>query len=112
MGRLKLMEVRWPVSPISRRARLKPSSEYFQCYALHDPGTSQAILGQLKSGLQALSRLGITECGWGWQWAAPFWSLQQQEVCCPGYTQNARYALPAGVLFQERFEVSQHHSCL
>lgn len=72
----------------------------------------KAILGQLKSGLQALSRLGIIECGWGWRWAVPFWSLPEQEVCCPGHTQNPRYALPTGVLFQERSEVSQHRSSL
>ena len=102
----------WPFSPVSRRARPKASSECFQCYALHEPGTSQAILGQLKSGLQALSWLGITECGWGWRWAVPFWSLQEQEVCCPGHTHYARYALPTGVLFQERSEVSQYHSSL
>lgn len=41
---------------------------------------------------------------------APFWSLKEQEVCCPGHTQNASYTFVTRVLFQDRSKVSQDPS--
>lgn len=69
------------------------------------PGTAQVWAPGLES------RLGITECGWGWRWAVPFWSLPEQEgVCCPGHTQNPRYALPHRSFISGTSLRSQHRS--
>lgn len=111
MSRLSPREVRQLAKDpylVSRGARLKPRSEHFQHYALNDPRTSQAVLWQLKSGLRAKIRAGDHSAVRVGSGAVPSWSLQEQEVGGPGHTQNARYALDAGVLFREHSEASQH----